>query len=57
MNKQEITQTNKLSCPRCQLLYIKRNGHTYYGKQNYQCKLCGRQFDIKTKAFRRKNVS
>lgn len=44
MNNQEITQANKLRCPRCQLSHIKRNGHTYYGKQNYQCKLCDRQF-------------
>ncbi|HEY0460202.1 MAG TPA: IS1 family transposase [Pyrinomonadaceae bacterium] len=44
MNNQEITQTNNLRCPRCQLSHIKRNGHTYYGKQNYQCKLCDRQF-------------
>lgn len=44
MNNQEITQADKLSCPRCQLSHIKRNGHTYYGKQNYQCKLCDRQF-------------
>jgi insertion element IS1 protein InsB len=26
------------------LSHIKRNGHTYYGKQNYQCKQCRRQF-------------
>jgi len=47
MNNQEITQANNLRCPRCQLSHIKRNGHTYYGKQNYQCKLCDRQFVIK----------
>lgn len=44
MNTQEITQTNNLRCPRCQLSHIKKNGHTYYGKQNYQCLLCARQF-------------
>ncbi len=48
MNNQEITQANNLCCPRCQLSHIKRNGHTYYGKQNYQCKLCDRQFVIKS---------
>lgn len=48
MNNQEITQANNLCCPRCQLSHIKRNGHTYYGKQNYQCLLCARQFVIKT---------
>jgi insertion element IS1 protein InsB len=35
---------NNLYCPQCGLSYIKRNGHTYYGKQNYQCKQYGRQF-------------
>lgn len=47
MNTQDFTQTNSLRCPRCRLSHIKRNGHTYYGKQNYQCKLCDRQFVIK----------
>jgi insertion element IS1 protein InsB len=35
---------NNLHCPQCGLSHIKRNGHTYYGQQNYQCKDCGRQF-------------
>jgi insertion element IS1 protein InsB len=35
---------NDLDCPRCGLSHFKRNGHTYYGKQNHQCKECGRQF-------------
>ncbi len=48
MNNQDFTQADKLSCPRCQLSHIKRNGHTYYGKQNYQCLLCARQFVIKS---------
>ena len=48
MNNQEITPADKLRCPRCQLSHIKRNGHTYYGKQNYQCLLCARQFVVKT---------
>ena len=47
MNNQEITQANSLNCPRCQLSHIKKNGHTYYGKQNYQCLLCERQFVIR----------
>jgi len=47
MNNQEITQADNLRCPRCQLSHIKRNGHTYYGKQNYQCLLCDRQFVIR----------
>ena len=35
---------NNLSCPNCGLSQIKLNGHTHYGKQNHQCKNCGRQF-------------
>ena len=34
----------QISCPRCQSTKIKKNGHTYYGKQNHQCKMCARQF-------------
>lgn len=47
MNNQKTAPSNNLTCPRCQLSHIKRNGHTYYGKQNYQCKLCARQFVIR----------
>jgi insertion element IS1 protein InsB len=35
---------NNLRCPRCSLSHIKKNGHTHYGKQNYRCLQCGRQF-------------
>jgi len=35
---------NSLRCPQCELSHIKKNGHTHYGKQNYQCLECGRQF-------------
>jgi insertion element IS1 protein InsB len=31
-------------CPRCQSPKYKKNGHIHHGKQNYQCKDCGRQF-------------
>jgi transposase-like protein len=31
-------------CPQCQSLKYKKNGHIHNGKQNYQCKNCGRQF-------------
>jgi len=31
-------------CPSCHSTNIKKNGKTYYGKQNHQCKCCGRQF-------------
>ncbi len=48
MNNQEVApQADNLTCPRCQLSHIKRNGHTYYGKQNYRCQCCGRQFVLR----------
>lgn len=31
-------------CPRCQSPKYKKNGHIHNGKQNHQCKNCGRQF-------------
>jgi IS1 family transposase len=31
-------------CPRCQSPQYKKNGHIHNGKQNHQCKDCGRQF-------------
>jgi len=33
-----------LYCPNCQSAKIKKNGNKTNGKQNYQCKCCGRQF-------------
>ena len=33
-----------LYCPNCQSAKIKKNGQKSYGKQNYLCKSCGRQF-------------
>ncbi len=35
---------NSLRCPQCGSSHSKKNGHTHYGKQNYQCLRCGRQF-------------
>jgi insertion element IS1 protein InsB len=35
---------NNLRCPQCGLSHSKKNGHTHYGKQNYRCRSCGRQF-------------
>jgi insertion element IS1 protein InsB len=32
------------SCPHCGLSHSKLNGHSPYGKQNYQCLHCGKQF-------------
>ncbi len=33
-----------INCPHCHSHSLKKNGHTHYGKQNYYCKGCGRQF-------------
>ena len=33
-----------LYCPSCHSTNIKKNGHTYYGKQNNRCNSCGCQF-------------
>jgi insertion element IS1 protein InsB len=32
------------ACPACGSNRYKKNGHTRHGKQNHQCKTCGRQF-------------
>lgn len=32
------------ACPTCRSSRYKKNGHTRHGKQNHQCKACGRQF-------------
>lgn len=34
------------SCPSCGSQEISRNGQTWYGKQNYKCRDCGRQFVV-----------
>lgn len=33
-----------MACIHCGSSEIKKNGHTHYGKQNYYCHGCGRQF-------------
>lgn len=33
-----------MHCPNCSSPKIKKNGSTYYGRQNHKCKSCGRQF-------------
>ena len=33
-----------MKCSHCNSQYIKKNGHTHYGKQNYLCHMCNRQF-------------
>jgi insertion element IS1 protein InsB len=32
------------ACPTCRSPRYKKNGHTRHGKQNHQCKACGRPF-------------
>jgi len=32
------------ACPACHSQQFKKNGHIHNGKQNHQCKDCGRQF-------------
>ncbi len=32
------------ACPKCRAQQFKKNGHIHTGKQNHQCKTCGRQF-------------
>ncbi len=36
------------ACPACGSTQFKKNGHIHSGKQNYQCKACGRQFVVST---------
>ena len=33
-----------MECPHCHSTKIKKNGHTHYGKQNYHCTSCYKQF-------------
>ena len=33
-----------MKCSHCQTENTKKNGHTHYGKQNYYCLSCNRQF-------------
>jgi insertion element IS1 protein InsB len=34
------------ACPGCGSIQFKKNGHIHSGKQNHQCKACGRQFVV-----------
>lgn len=33
-----------MNCLHCHSPRVRKNGHTHYGKQNYQCTACRRQF-------------
>jgi insertion element IS1 protein InsB len=39
--------TARDACPGCRSTQFKKNGHIHSGKQNHQCKACGRQFVTK----------
>jgi insertion element IS1 protein InsB len=41
---QQQTMVIRKVCPQCQSPKCKKNGHIHNGKQNHQCKACGRQF-------------
>lgn len=43
-------------CPSCHSTNIKKNGKTYYGKQNHRCKDCGRQFVYGSKHIKSASV-
>jgi insertion element IS1 protein InsB len=40
----EMTLSRRDVCPECGSQQFKKNGHIHNGKQNHQCKACGRQF-------------
>lgn len=44
MGGQQQTMVARDGCPECGSTRYKKNGHIHNGKQNYQCKACGRQF-------------
>src|SRR5690349_255682 len=39
-----MSVTRREACPEYGSRHFKRNGHIHNGKQNHQCKTCGRQF-------------
>jgi insertion element IS1 protein InsB len=39
-----MTMNTREACPECGSQQFKKNGHIHNGKQNHQCKACGRQF-------------
>ncbi len=39
-----MTVSLRDACPECGAQHFKKNGHIHNGKQNHQCKECGRQF-------------
>jgi transposase-like protein len=41
-----MTRSITEACPECGSQLFKKNGHIHNGKQNHQCKTCGRQFVV-----------
>jgi insertion element IS1 protein InsB len=41
-----MTLRERDACPECGSKRFKKNGHIHNGKQNHQCKTCGRQFVV-----------
>jgi transposase-like protein len=41
-----MTMSVREACPECGSQVFKKNGHIHNGKQNHQCKDCGRQFVV-----------
>ena len=41
-----MTMSVREACPECRSQQFKKNGHIHNGKQNHQCKMCGRQFVV-----------
>jgi insertion element IS1 protein InsB len=39
------------ACPGCGARQFKKNGHIHNGKQNHQCKACGRQFVVHAECY------
>jgi transposase-like protein len=35
------------ACPACGSQHRKKHGHIHHGKQNHQCKACGRQLVLR----------
>jgi insertion element IS1 protein InsB len=44
MIEQSSSQMKPMNCPKCGSSNSSKNGKTYYGKQRYICKDCGRQY-------------
>jgi insertion element IS1 protein InsB len=44
----QMTMSMRDACPECRSQQFKKNGHIHNGKQNHQCKDCGRQFVVDT---------